>query len=155
MFIQQIHAPLYLRMTVEERKFAKNFDSIKNGLNSARRKILPRCDTLRRLQGLLENPDNIIGQEARDKIASILNLDGYSMYYGTVESSHGFALVFINPKLEAQRDAGFFGDGTFRTTPLDALQIFNMFRMVDGAVSILIIKNSCTLIYLFLFLFYV
>lgn len=66
----------------------------------------------------------------------ILDLDGVSMYLTTLESDEGFALVFINAHLEANGDATLFGDGTFKTAPLDAAQVFNIFRNVEGYVSI-------------------
>lgn len=124
-------------MTEEERRLIPTYKHIKSGLTKKRNSRFPPCQTLQDLEKLLVNSERQ-SVEKRKIFEQFSKINEESVYKGTVKTSQGFGLVFINPTVQrmAGNSADIFVDGTFKTTTLGSAQVLNFFRIVQDVVSI-------------------
>lgn len=123
-------------MTPEERTHIPSYNTMRSSFIKTRNRNYPPCKSLIDLNGVLLNTI-LMSDEHKIKLQGISLIDGDCMYKGIVQDGDDSALIFLNPEVQqkASRHSNILIDGTFKTAPLDAMQILNMFREVDGVVS--------------------
>lgn len=123
-------------MTEEERRLIPTYKHMKSGLRKKRNRNFPPCQTLCDLDQLLRNSEQL-DEKTREVFKQFSQINGESIFRGTVATHQGIGLIFMNPVV--QRKAGskaeIFVDGTFKTTTLGSAQVLNFFRMVQDVVS--------------------